>query len=715
MFVGSAGLPLFNDVDEQAHFDLIHKLARGYWPVLPREQWDQETAEIDVAYGTFEFLSKPETYPGGVYPPPVWTWAPSRERDDYVQRKTVALTRKANHEVHSPPVYYLAGTAWYKLGRFAGLQSPENVYWIRFLNVPLYAALIATAYAFCRAYFSQFVALAVPALIALFPSTIFFGINSDALSPLLMLLALWLLLRWQASLSPSAWLSLLAGLLTAAAFLVKLSNVAILATCVIVVVWRWYQAHRAGTFRGEWPRGAMLLLALCLPIACWMLQNKYFLGDLMGIDAKVRELGWRHKPVSALFHHPLYSFAGQRAFWSRLVTSFYVGDMNWHGSPPMKFVPSEIFYRASFILLPIALGLVWFRNRQSAAGRFHVADGLCAFILAGSVGFLMVQSLMWDFGACPYPSRAYPYLNSGRLIAGAVVPFLALYAWSVEAVFNFRKWACAAVLALSAMLMVLPQTTFLSNVLHSRYNWFHLRVPGSESEAYTGLGLISLDRGRLDEAAERFAQASALNPANLVALGNLAMTLAEQGKYESATQAFTQALQIQPTSAELHDGRGTMSAMQDNWADAADDYREAVRLSPQTSAYRFPLAYTLSRMGRLAEAEREYAAALRSAPNWPEETARTALQMSTHPDRAVRLRLAARAVQLAEQANGARAGSRIDLLEVLAAAYSESGRLEEAIATVDKAIRIAEETGATDLAARLRERQDDYRKRMGSN
>lgn len=710
IFIGCGGLPLFHDVDEQAHFDLVHKFARGYWPLLPHETWDRETAEIEVTHGSPEFLYRPERYPGGVYPPPVWTWAASPERDDYIQRRTLARAGYENHEAHSPPVYYLAGAAWYNLGRLAGLRGAGAVYWVRFLNVAFYALLIAASHAFCQAHFSRFVALAVPALVAVFPSTVFFGITSDALSPLMVILALWLLLRWRARPAPATGFSLLVGLSAAAAFLVKLSNVAILAACGIVVALRWHQAARADTLREEWRRGSLVLLGAGLPISCWLLRNAAFLGDATGTAAKVQSLGWRLKPIGAILDHPLFSCPGQKVFWSNLVTHFYEGDMNWFGRPTMNFIPAEVFFLASFALLPVALVLAWHRRKRPAADRFPAAGKLCALVFAGSIMFLVIQSLLWDFGTGVYPSRAYPYLSSGRLISGAIVPFFALYAWSVETVFRRPKPALAAVIAVSLTMMLLAQAELATKALPSRRNWFHLFVPGNDSDARTGLGLIALHQGRFDEAAARFSAAAAANPANLVALANLGTTLAAQGDHGLAAQAFTQALSLRPESAELHNSRGAVFAAQGDWEAAAADYREAARLSPQAPLYRFPLAHALSRSGRAPDAEREYATALRLSRDWPKRSGPRAPNTRMRPDRTARMWQAAQAVQHAEQADGAGA-SQLEALEELAVAYSGAGRTEETIATAQIAVRVAEGNGEHDLAARLRERLRNYRQR----
>ena len=203
-----------------------------------------------VMYSSREFLVPPESFPEGVYPPPPWTLSLTASRDAYVEDLTAVFGRWVNHEAHSPPLYYGLAAVWYDLGRLVGLHGPYAAYWVRFLNIPLYVALIVAAYGFCRAYFSPTVALAVPALVAVFPSTVFFGINNDVLSPLMLLLALWLLLRWHAELA-SAWLSIAAGFAVSATVLVKLSNIAVLAACGVVALSGLYGAWKAGQFQAE--------------------------------------------------------------------------------------------------------------------------------------------------------------------------------------------------------------------------------------------------------------------------------------------------------------------------------------------------------------------------------------------------------------------------------------------------------------------------------
>ena len=473
VFLGATSLPLFNNVDEVFHFDLVHKIARGHWPNRRLEIVDEETARIQVLYGTLEYNSPPEKFPYGVYPPPPWTIRRVADFDAIVERTIANFGEHKNFEAHSPPLYYVVAAVWYDLGKLMGLDGPYAAYWVRFLNIPLYVAIIVAAYGFCRAYFSLTVAIAVPAMIAFFPSTVFFGITSDVLSPLAALLALWLLVRWYAE-SNNVWLSVLAGLTVSATVLVKVSNLVILAACGFVLLCWLHRAWKGGQFKRECPKAALLLLSAVGPLAAWMLHNKLVLGDWMGAEAKIHDLDWHVKPFGQMFDHPLFSLAGQEAFWSRLFTSFYLGETYWHGTPAIMFPLSNAFFMLSFAFLPIGLGAIWIGYRRRRKVSSLLAGMLSAFAIAGSAVFLIAISLMYDFGRCCYPSPQYPYFNSGRLVYGILVPVLALYVYGVVAATGRSRWATVIVLGVSILLMVLPQIVFLAEVLPSRYNWFHM-------------------------------------------------------------------------------------------------------------------------------------------------------------------------------------------------------------------------------------------------
>ena len=55
VFLFSAAFPFFNNVDEPAHVDLVHKYARGHVPAGD-ERLDSDTVRDVLLYGSQEYL-----------------------------------------------------------------------------------------------------------------------------------------------------------------------------------------------------------------------------------------------------------------------------------------------------------------------------------------------------------------------------------------------------------------------------------------------------------------------------------------------------------------------------------------------------------------------------------------------------------------------------------------------------------------------------------
>jgi hypothetical protein len=98
-------------------------------------------------------------------------------------------------------------------------------------------------------------------------------------------------------------------------------------------------------------------------------------------------------------------------------------------------------------------------------------------LVAGlSILFLVGISISYDFNGCWYPSRDYPYLTSGRLISGILVPFLILYLNGLSYILSkFRLSSYWAVVVLIiAVLIIVSEVVLSYPVFKSQYNWFHL-------------------------------------------------------------------------------------------------------------------------------------------------------------------------------------------------------------------------------------------------
>jgi hypothetical protein len=470
VFFGAAALPIFADTDEDAHFDLIHKFSEGNWPSKLVIALDTETIKVLVLDSSPEFLSSPEECGEGPdYPLPVRMRLSKPETKRYINAVYSQVSRKANHEAQSPPVYYALAAVWYKFGHALGLTGAAAVYWVRFLNVPLYAALVAVAYAFCRPYFGHASALGIAALTTFFPNPVFFSISNDVLSPLVVLLTLLLSLRWYESERPGIGLAAAAGAMAATSVLVKLTNGSALAAAGVVVLMRLWRDRRPVKLLSEaWP----LLLSAAVPLILWGVRNQLVFKDWSGANGRMLVRGLKLKPPGELLHHPIFTVGGLSTFLKALGSSMYAGDINWC-KQIVHFVPSQVFYMFTTPLLPV-IGLaatVYYGRREPRA---RLAALMCALVVIASVGELAALSLRFDFGEAQFPSKQLPYYAFGRLAAGGLVPFLALYALGTRAIVGRVRSFFAAMVTAEVVMMILGQWALLKLVVGSQYNWFHL-------------------------------------------------------------------------------------------------------------------------------------------------------------------------------------------------------------------------------------------------
>jgi len=429
--VFSVAFPFFGNVDEPSHFDLVCKYSRGHVPT-GLEPWDRDAAELILLYGSPEYFEPAAAaHPGS-------SRGPRRpesvgERAAF-EREVASWAATENHESTQPPLYYLIAGAWYRVGAWIGLNGLWALYWTRSLNVVACGVLTWLAYVFARTAFpsSAFLRLGVPLLVAFFPQDAFYTIGNDVLLPVFggaAFLGLLSLVRGEhRRLASHAG----TGLLVAGTFLVKFSGVALLPVAAGMAGFAALR-RRGGERRAALVDGAVMLAAAAVPIAVWCLYNALVVGDVTASAEKVRLLGWTPKPWATMFDHPIFSPSGVVTFWSQTLTTFWRGELVW-GLKRLASPAWDLFYSVSSLAF-VAASLVapWSFKLESGLDEPPMRwSGLVLFVL--SLAFLASISVMYDFGECFYPSRAMPYLTSGRLALSALLPFAALYVSGLDAV-----------------------------------------------------------------------------------------------------------------------------------------------------------------------------------------------------------------------------------------------------------------------------------------
>ena len=204
-----------------------------------------------------------------------------------------------------------------------------------------------------------------------------------------------------------------------------------------------------------------------------------------------------------------------------------------------------------------------------------------------------------------------------------------------------------------------------------------IRLNPDDALAHNDLGNAFLKQGRTDEAIRQYRESLRLNPDDVLPHINLGNVLLEKGQTDEAISQFQEAILLKPDSAEAHNNLGLALLNQGQTDEAISQYLEAIRLKPD-----FANTYNPTLLNNLA---------------WT---------LATSPDASKRN--VALAVQLAERACDLTQYQQTIMVGTLAAAYAESGRFDEAIATGQKACALAEKNGETNLLKRNQELVKSY-------
>jgi len=457
VFAFCAAFPFFNNVDEEGHFDLTSKVARGHLPT-ELEPYDAAAADLIAAVRSPEYyqgMGGAATYSQMASQPGYWKAA-------------------RNHEATSPPVYYIVAGTWFNAGKALGLSGRTSLYWIRFLDIPIFAALVWIAYCVARTAFpeSWHLRLGLPLIVAFWPQDVFYSINSDVLSAPLVGVALvglsgiglkraWGFRRYVGT-----------GLFIAASFLTKLTNIPLLAVALVVALGK---VRHSNSRTKDVHRILAMAAAVLIPVGLWCIRNLVVVGDLLGVKPKSQEMGFSVKPFGAIWDHPIFTLQGLTTFWHDLMGTLWRGEFFWHGSR-LALPTTDAFYAISSAVF-VSIGAITLlrpalsRDESQAIAMRRIS--LMAVLLY--LGMLFVLSIVFDFGTSPFPSRDYPYFAIGRLMSGAFIPLVVVYLLGLDFVLTpvKEKWVRFAVVLIIPLIATISEIALSWNVFRSGYNWFH--------------------------------------------------------------------------------------------------------------------------------------------------------------------------------------------------------------------------------------------------
>jgi hypothetical protein len=477
VLVFAASFPLFNPVDEQQHYETIYRYSQGHAPEAALPMADPNVSRVSTLYGSPEYFNSRERLRSFHRDVPI-AELPSELKDYHYQKVFKYWSAQPDMEAQSPPAYYLVAAGWYKLGELLGARDWQLAYWVRFLNALFYGAFVWVAYLFVKRIYPQraFLCVAVPMLLAVFPQDVFYGMNRDVLSPVLVTSVLLLLYRDMEGELGSSYQLIVGGFLTGIAFLADVSNIVLFGVLVAALYVRTRTAVKLGTFRDE---GKVIiasaLAAVFLPLL-WMARNRAVMGDLTGSKAKMAYLGWTLKPWREVWHHPIFSVHGIGDFLHELIRTYWRGEYVWAGTP-MHGVYADNFYLFSSYLMFVAFSAYFVSEGQRERKLQQLSNYLSLYLVTASILFMAAISLPFDFHQCVYPSRESPYFVSGRIICGTMLPFVLIYLSGFEFLLRpLRRYIHPVFpLVVLCFCIMYSEVMLMRPVFTSAFNFFALR------------------------------------------------------------------------------------------------------------------------------------------------------------------------------------------------------------------------------------------------
>jgi len=189
-----------------------------------------------------------------------------------------------------------------------------------------------------------------------------------------------------------------------------------------------------------------------------------------------------------------------------------------------------------------------------------------------------------------------------------LVPFLVLFAAAglAEAPSFFRSAATAGRSAMVILAATVAVAVFA--------NWRLLPQDVMRAITENNLGAALLDDGRVEEAAQHYEKALAIQPNYGPAHNNMGVALAARGRLGDAIAAYQRAAALDPTYPDPEFNVGNALLRQDRSADAIPHFRRALELAPGSADVYTNLGIALSDAGYAAEAVDAFGKALRLDP-----------------------------------------------------------------------------------------------------
>jgi tetratricopeptide (TPR) repeat protein len=245
--------------------------------------------------------------------------------------------------------------------------------------------------------------------------------------------------------------------------------------------------------------------------------------------------------------------------------------------------------------------------------------------------------------------------------------------------------AVAVVILIGLALRTRQQSTLYSDA----EKFYAAAIAGNPDACVAEYNLATtlIGRGRLREAVTHYERSIKLCPNDAKVQNNFAKTLADLGEFDAAIVHFKRALEINPKILSANFNLASILELRGDFDAAITHFQEELDVQPQFDLARKWLAADSQQRAKMVKALADVREQLRRQPSNVTLLNAGAWIMATSPFES--LRDPKESVRLAERAWKLTGGDDAFTLATLAAAYAEAGRFDDAIAAIDRAIRLS--------------------------
>jgi Tfp pilus assembly protein PilF len=204
-----------------------------------------------------------------------------------------------------------------------------------------------------------------------------------------------------------------------------------------------------------------------------------------------------------------------------------------------------------------------------------------------------------------------------------------------------------------------------------------------ESEMHLVLGIRQMELNQYDDAQRSFSKAIEIEPANRNAYGAMGLLLGRQGDYDRALEYHRKAIEVDPPYAKSFNNYALTLFEKGEYEQAIEICRKATQIDPYLEEPYYNWGMCLTALGKKAEAIEIYKRALDLMPR-QDIMRNLAWLLASYPD--PKVRDAEQAVYFAEMLCQSSEYKDPEHMFILAVAYSQAARFEDAVKVAQKAI-----------------------------